>query len=299
MKYVVAVSGGVDSMVLLHQLVTGVCKSLQVAPENIVVAHIDHGIREDSWADEELVKRVASKYGLSYESFQANLGQDVSEEQARKVRYKLLRQCCKKYNAQLVTAHHQDDVIETMIINLLRGTGWRGLVSLGSGPQAVRPLLAVTKSELVVYAKKHALRWREDSTNVNEAYLRNYVRLRVLPSMLAKNPNATTELLAINKKVLDLKNNIATELQNIISKYQISNTEYIVPRYSVIMWPAAVSSEVLYAVARKLDASWHPNKQQILKLVHFIKTAQPLKEFQLSENIKISTTLRAVQFKKH
>ena len=104
MKRVVAVSGGVDSVVLLDMLADeGV---------NIVVAHFDHGIRPDSAADAWFVKALAARYGVEYIGKREELGADASEELARERRYAFLHEVAQKHHAKLVTAHHLDDLIE-------------------------------------------------------------------------------------------------------------------------------------------------------------------------------------------
>ncbi len=166
-KYVVAVSGGVDSVVLLHKLV-------QEPNLELVVAHFDHGIRSDSSEDLQFVADLAKKFGLTFESKREELGKQASEELARTRRYEFLRSIAGKYNAQLITAHHADDAIETVAINLTRGTGWRGLAVLDS--DVVRPLLDINKQEILEYAKVNNLSWHEDSTNASDDYLRNRIR---------------------------------------------------------------------------------------------------------------------------
>jgi tRNA(Ile)-lysidine synthase len=275
-------------------LVRETCKNLHIKPENLIVAHFDHGIREDSSTDEEFVRGVVGDYGLTYETARVELGVDVSEENAREARYNFLRQCCKKYNAQLVTAHHQDDLVETMLINLIRGTGWRGLVSLDSDSVVVRPLLTTTKNELLAYAKEHKLSWHEDSTNTDESYLRNYVRLQLLPAMVKKDPGVINRLIGINKETAEVKKEIATELQKIIP---VISNPFDLPRHPFIMWPLPVSREVIYAILTQLDANWHPNSLQISRALHFIKTGKPHKELEVSGRLKITLTTNSVQFK--
>src|SRR6266540_5641084 len=141
-KYVVAVSGGVDSMVLLHMLHQG--PGLQ-----LIVAHFEHGIRPDSDSDRKLVEAAAKHYGLPFRFAHGNLGPQASEAAARQARYAFLRMVQKESGAQgVITAHHQDDLIETAIINLLRGTGRKGLSALASTDDLIRPLLAATKADI-------------------------------------------------------------------------------------------------------------------------------------------------------
>jgi tRNA(Ile)-lysidine synthase len=176
-KYVVAVSGGVDSMVLLDLL-------RQKPGLELVVAHFDHGIRPDSAMDRLFVEATAKSYGLPYGFSEGKLGADASEATARQARYAFLRRLKEEHRADaIITAHHQDDMLETAVINLLRGTGRKGLSSLRSNDEVKRPLLHIPKQELRRYAKAHKLAWREDSTNLDESYLRNYVRHRLLPRL--------------------------------------------------------------------------------------------------------------------
>ena len=176
-KYVLAVSGGVDSVVLLDLL-------SREPGLDLVVAHFNHGIRPDAAQDEKLVKLAAQKYELPVELGYGRLEARASEDTARQARYKFLNQVKKDHGAAaVVTAHHQDDLIETALINILRGTGPQGLIAISSNPDIIRPLLGVSKKEIYNYAKEHSLDWREDSTNQDTDYLRNYVRHNVLSKL--------------------------------------------------------------------------------------------------------------------
>lgn len=171
-RYVVAVSGGVDSVALLHQMVH------DYPVDDIVVAHFDHGIRDESADDAAFVAELAEQYGVMFETKRENLGKNASEERARHRRYLFLRDVAAKHQAKIVTAHHADDVVETIAINLTRGTGWRGLAVLNSS-DIERPLLKKTKAELIDYANQHKLEWREDATNQDTKYLRNELRQKL------------------------------------------------------------------------------------------------------------------------
>lgn len=177
-SYVIAVSGGVDSMVLLDLL----RHQARDRAWKLTVAHLDHGMREDSAGDRQLVQDVARQLELPFVYHEASLGAGTSEADARTARYAFLRRVQRDNEARaIVTAHHGDDVLETVIINLLRGSGRKGLTSLSSRHDMERPLLRVPKRDLIAYAHDQGLRWREDSTNQDTDYLRNYVRHRLLP----------------------------------------------------------------------------------------------------------------------
>lgn len=172
--YVVAVSGGVDSMVLLDIV-------RQLPQLRLIVAHFDHGIRADAAADRELVQRTAQAYGLPFVYDEGELGSGASEATARTARYAFLHTVRVKANAQgIITAHHQDDMLETAVINVIRGTGRRGLSSLSSKDHIIRPLLGFTKQQILRYADAHDVHWHQDSTNQDEKYLRNYIRNKIL-----------------------------------------------------------------------------------------------------------------------
>ncbi|CAN5627400.1 tRNA lysidine(34) synthetase TilS [soil metagenome] len=179
-KYIVAVSGGVDSVALLHFLHS----TFQLPASNFhfIVAHFDHGIRSDSQLDEQLVDEITKQFGLEFVSQKGELGVDASEAASRAARYAFLRNTKKQYAATaIITAHHQDDMIETMIINMMRGTGRKGLSSLRSTNEIIRPFLAITKKDILNYAIENKLTWREDSTNADTQYARNHIRAHVLP----------------------------------------------------------------------------------------------------------------------
>ncbi len=189
MTYVVAVSGGVDSVVLLD-ILAGLERSKRwysrtiksgYSRTRLVVAHFDHGIRQDSAADRQFVEALARQYGLSFVFDKAELGPKASEAVARQARYDFLRRVKKASSAQaIVTAHHEDDVFETAVLNLLRGTGRKGLSSLRSTAEIYRPLLNTPKDHIKAYARRRGLEWREDSTNTDTGYLRNHVRHDIL-----------------------------------------------------------------------------------------------------------------------
>jgi tRNA(Ile)-lysidine synthase len=268
-KYIVAVSGGVDSMVLLDLLT-------RIPNMELVVAHFEHGVRQDSAQDLELVRDTAERYGLPFVFAHGNLGPDVSEATARDARYKFLHTVRQGHQAAaVVTAHHQGDVVETAMLNMLRGTGRRGLSSLKSTDTVVRPLLAHTKQELLNYAKAHNIQWREDSTNTNERYLRNYLRHNIVPNIPADKHAA---LLAHIYKARQLNH----EIDTILHEYTQSGE---LDRHWFIMLPHAVAAEVMAAWLRRNGGAF--DRRGIDRLVVFGKTARPGKHADVDKNIKL------------
>jgi tRNA(Ile)-lysidine synthase len=204
-RYVLAVSGGVDSMVLLDLLRT--------RPDlKLTVAHFDHGIREDSHEDRRLVQDVARRHGLPFVYAHGNLGPGASEAEAREARYEFLRKVRNATGAKaIITAHHQDDLLETVVMNILRGTGRKGLSPLATMHDVHRPLLHLPKHVLHSHARDNQLVWREDSTNNDQKYLRNYIRHNLLPRL---NEEATEQLLILARNQASINHEIDTLLVN-------------------------------------------------------------------------------------
>lgn len=198
-----AVSGGVDSVVLLHMLT----KQPDV---ELIVAHFDHGIRDDSHIDAAFVKELAASYGLTFETGREELGKKASEELARDRRYSFLRAVAEKHHTQLVTAHHGDDAVETIAINLTRGTGWRGLAVLDSDVH--RPLIDMSKQEIIEYAMLHAISWHEDSTNASDVYLRNRIRAKTTEL----SDDVKRQLLGLRAQQVSIKKHIEHEILQLI-----------------------------------------------------------------------------------
>lgn len=177
--YVLGVSGGVDSISLLHYLANN-----NPGDWRLTVAHLDHGIRPDSEQDRLLVQETARSLGLPFVYQRVDLGPGASEDEARTARYDFLRKAQQASGSRaIVTAHHQDDLLETAILNILRGTGRKGLTSLNSRHDTVRPLLHLPKQAIIAYAHDQGLRWNDDPTNFNTKYLRNYIRHKILPRL--------------------------------------------------------------------------------------------------------------------
>lgn len=175
--YIVAVSGGLDSVSLLDILA-------KQSGYVLTVAHFDHGMREDSQLDYLFVENLAEKYGLQFIGAQAELGKQASEATARTARYDFLFDAMNKTGSNgIITAHHQDDRLETLFINLIRGTGRKGISSICEQKTIFRPFLNVTRQQLESYALTCGLTWRDDPTNFQDKYLRNRIRHQLLPKL--------------------------------------------------------------------------------------------------------------------
>ena len=186
---VCAVSGGADSVALLHCLLA-LRQPLQIT---VSAAHYNHCLRgEASQEDEAFVRRLCASWGVCLVSERgdvtghaAQTGKSI-EEAARHLRYDFLF----RQPGVIAVAHHADDQTETVLLNLLRGTGLKGLCAMvPRQDRLVRPLLAVTRQEIEVYLQEHGLEHREDATNSEDDALRNRLRHHVVPLLQAENPN--------------------------------------------------------------------------------------------------------------
>ena len=276
-KYVLAVSGGVDSMALLDLLAKQ--RDLE-----LIVTHFNHGIRPDSREDEEFVRKTAEKYRLAFEAGYGKLGSSASEEQAREARYKFLNQARQKHQADaIVTAHHQDDLIETAILNIMRGSGRRGLTAITENPDILRPMLHLSKNDILAYAKKHHLQWREDPTNVDERYLRNYIRRRIMPKL--DDGQRQLFLRGLDRMVVAnrvINQEIAKLSQKLVQGKRIE-------RAGFIALPTEVASEVLMHFLRQNNIREFDRKA-VGRLVVAIKTAKAGTKHDVIKGVSLEMT---------
>lgn len=215
---IVAVSGGVDSMVLLELL-------RKLLPSNrLIVAHLNHHIRNDSSLDEKLVKRVSEKLGLEFVSIAAD-GKKRDEASLREIRYDWLRKVRVQKGADyIITAHHLDDQLETMLLKLVRGSGplemW-GMRELSGN--ILRPLLHISKQELTSYAKGHNLKYRHDQSNEDITYARNRIRKNVIPELEKINLSVKKTLVPNIKIAEELMSYVSSEVAKLEKRARLGS----------------------------------------------------------------------------
>ena len=204
-QFVVGVSGGPDSLALLHML----CDLY--APAQLIVAHLDHGLRPESVEEAAFVKATTVAWGCRFHPKQVDVTKLAAEngwsieEAGRNARYAFFAELAVQKRATAVlVAHHADDQAETVLMNLLRGAGLAGLSGmrtispLPGRPDLllVRPLLKVSRREIEAYCETHDLRPISDESNTNPDFLRNRVRLELIPLLADLKPrNRSIELL--------------------------------------------------------------------------------------------------------
>ena len=209
-KLLLTISGGLDSVVLTH-----LCHKLEL---NFALAHCNFNLRGDeSDADEDFVLQLAEDLNVEVfiESFETEAyarKQKLSTQMAaRELRYNWFNELAEQLKFDYIfTAHHTDDNLETVLINLTRRTGLDGLIGISEvNGNIVRPLLSFSREEIEAYAKAERFNWREDSSNASNKYLRNKLRLEVIPKLKEINPqllksfNKTIEHLKDSKEIID------------------------------------------------------------------------------------------------
>lgn len=200
----VGFSGGADSTALLHWL-AGYCVEHSV---RLVALHVNHGIRGDeAKRDEQFCRDFCKSRGIEFVCRTADVpalakssGRSI-EEAARDVRYSAFEEVAQSLGAdRIATAHNADDNLETVIFNLVRGTGTTGLAGIPPvRGKIIRPLLYCEKSQLISYCHENGLEFVEDSTNVDPSYTRNYIRREIIPRLRHINPAACRNALRMSR----------------------------------------------------------------------------------------------------
>ena len=252
---VVGVSGGPDSVALLHCL-----RKISDRQARLVVAHIDHGLRGvESDNDREFVRDLAERWQLPCEivrlsehepdSLVKSDHRPGSEESLRKARHRHLRKIALRHGAiWIATAHHADDVVETMLHRLLRGSGPRGLASippmrkLGNDLTLIHPLLSVSRADIIQYLQHHGLEFRNDASNASDAYTRNRIRHQLIPYLreFAGIPHLDQRLWQASQQIREEHQFVETaarrwlEMRN--SPDDTNGAEFPAPAFEAVQW---------------------------------------------------------------
>lgn len=239
MKILVAVSGGVDSVVLLDLLARGKLANFlkdenlqsKILNLKLLVAHFNHKIHREADRQEKFVEQLAAKYGLEFFGSKAKK-KLKSEAEARDARFEFLEKICERENCDhIALAHHADDQIETIFLNLIRGSGLAGLAGMTEMAGCKwRPFLGIPKSKIADFAKKQKLKFVVDPTNSDEKFARNFLRRDILPRVEKLNPQYRMAILRfakIGRENLELTNLLAAEwLRRFATKRAIELTEF-------------------------------------------------------------------------
>jgi len=225
---VVGVSGGIDSMVLLNVLYTLGYK--------LVIAHVNHNVRVESKDELIFVSNYAKERNIPFESTVLERINGVNfQDEARRLRYEFFFDIARKYNAtKIATAHHLDDLLETVLMRISRGSnlyGYGGIkpIIYYGGISLVRPLLCVNRKEIKKYQEEKNIPFMEDATNSKDKYTRNRYRHNVVPILVEENPNIYQNILRYSKQMYQAFDYIRKESKALYvkNKGEIFNEEFL------------------------------------------------------------------------
>ena len=271
---VIAVSGGLDSMTLLHAVG-------EVAPSRIAaVASFDHGTGDAAQRAVGHVRVAAERMGLPFVTAslpRSGVYPDGREAAWRAARYEFLHEAAARFDGVIATAHTEDDQVETVLLRILRGSGARGLAGLYASSRLLRPLVRVGRAALEAYAARMGVPWVEDPSNGTRDHARNRVRLDLLPALRRFQPDFGEEILSIARRADALRREVESYVDRTLRPTSSSEGSLVVAAGELkdcdadshaILWPALAGRVGLALDARGIRriasfAGLHPRSGAI------------------------------------
>ena len=287
----IATSGGIDSIVLLHVL-----RFVLSRPGRITAVHVNHRMRSESTADAQWLAGVCAAWGVPLVVRTAP-EPPSGETAARAVRYQLLAGVARDVGADaVVTAHHADDVAETLLFRLARGTGLRGLAGIparralpanGGVIPLLRPMLGVTRTDVRAYARARGIRWREDPTNATATTARNRIRHQLLPGLERARPGAVQRLRAIAAAATELEKAWDDELGDVAERVDLHREGNAVSlaREAFLRYDPTVRTRLLRRELRRLGHV--PDQSGTRAIMEFISSGASGKTIRLAGGIRV------------
>ncbi len=290
-RILLAVSGGVDSMAMLALFAEWGC--------DFAVAHCNFQLRgAESDEDEELVRTEAARYGVPFynvrfdtEGEMERTGESV-QVAARRLRYAWFDQLCREHGYNVISvAHHADDSIETFFINLFRGTGLKGLtgISIVNG-RVIRPLLFATRREILDYAAARKIPFREDSSNRSTKYLRNKIRLGLVPRLKEINPRFTETMRRNVDRLTQTQGFIDAAISTIRRDVQTADGE----RVTIEVGRIPEGFPVGFVVYELLSSEWGFKGDVIDGIVHSLERGATGRRFYSRDHVAFTDRGRIV-----
>jgi tRNA(Ile)-lysidine synthetase-like protein len=290
-RYVVAVSGGVDSVALLNLLASEKTKR----DYELTVAYFDHGWRDDTKRDREAVSAAAERHQLTVH-FGTAKEKSRSEAEARRQRYEFLESVRRQTKSTaIITAHHADDWLETAVFNTLRGTGLSGQV-LTTSQGVLRPVLAVGKAELLEYARQQELIWQEDSTNADTTLARNFLRREFLPTVNQQNPDFEPRAQRILVDQAELAPRLeAATMAWITNHGQPTTTGFELDRVSVNARALPELEVILLMLMRRLSPAHDVSQTVISEAARFAKAGRTGQRLDLGAGLQLVIAYASIE----
>ena len=291
---VVGVSGGPDSITLL----TCLNKYKDYLDIKLICAHINHLIRKDSTEDEQFVENVCEKMGIKCYVKRAEVEKIAkeqkkgTEEVGRKIRYDFFNEVAEKENAnKIAIAHNMNDNAETMLLNIVRGSGLTGLEGIQAQEYGkyIRPLINCTREDIEEYCTKNNLQPRIDSTNKENIYRRNIIRNKILPEIKELNPNIVQSLSNLSKIVKVQNTHIKNEVENIYNKIgspSLGKIELDLPEFQKLDL-SVQQNLILYTISKALGSARNIEKVNVDDIIKMCKRNVGNKYIYPNKNLKI------------
>ncbi|HOK80547.1 MAG TPA: tRNA lysidine(34) synthetase TilS [bacterium] len=259
-----AVSGGPDSVALLDIVVN----EMPQIKGRIHIAYIHHGLRKNADMELAFVKQLSKNYQVVFHCKKIKIKKEKGmsiEEQARIKRYKALVEIARKSKCKvIVTAHTLDDQVETIMLNLITGTGLKGLCGMQPVSQVndivlLRPMLSISKSQILSYLEKKKLRYMIDESNLNTKFARNFLRHRVFPLLEKINPSCKKNISRTAKILRDDYDFLSSFVAKKIKKYVVEKNGYIeFSRRMFMKQSVSVQRFFLRQILINISKSAHP-----------------------------------------
>ena len=221
---VIAVSGGPDSMAVLDL----VRRLREEKSLSIICAHVNHNVREESFNEKIMVENFCKENNIIFESMIIEkYSNDNFENEARKIRYKYFEDILRKYNCHtLITAHHGDDLIETVLMRLVRGSSLKGYsgferVVNKNNYKILRPFITITKDDIYEYLEENSISFAIDKSNFEDIHTRNRYRKYIVPKLKEEDCNVHKKFYKFSKILLDCNNYIERNMIEVIDKVYI------------------------------------------------------------------------------
>ncbi len=249
---VVGVSGGPDSMALLNVL-QRVKKEIDI---RIICAHVNHNQRKESEEEEAYVREYCKMNDIIFECIKfENWGDDNFENEARSRRYKFFEELIDNYNAKfLMTAHHADDLIETILMRIVRGSTLKGYSGFSKvvnkdGYKIVRPFITLTKDEILKYCKENKIKYFIDSSNNDDYHTRNRYRHVILPFLKSENPNVHKKFIKFSETLIENSKYIDKEADKLFNKVFQNGILYI-DKFNEL--EHVIQTKIIYNILEKI-----------------------------------------------
>ena len=283
---VLAVSGGCDSMVLLHAVADAWrSASSPISPPLSApcVVTFDHGTGAHATAAAALVARESARLGLSARVGRAS-APNASEAEWREARWKFIREAAPP-SARFVTAHTQDDQLETVVMRAMRGAGARGLAGLAArSPDVARPFLPLPRALLRAYAASHDVPFVDDPSNVSRAYLRNRIRHDLLPALSRVRPEFGAAMLAVGDRAATLRSEVDAIARTFVIG-ECVNGSIRVAREQLATYDSAALCVLWPAIAARAFVTL--DRRGTLRLAQFTSSGTPGARIQLAGGVEV------------